>query len=152
MHLRMAQKYWIAYDPGPLAMMTQVPTSMAKANRSKIYTSNMKFIKESAEDFANATQMTQENVVLYGFFPYYIISLCRPFLHRLRSLPDSVFAEPRNACKQASFYKLTILFVKFTARILQVRIDTWRWRARIAPLALQHAAILREQQSSLGRD
>lgn len=149
LHFRMAQKYWIAYDPEPLAMMIQFPNSLSKANRPTLYAGNIKFINEVSGDLAQAVKKTREDVIMYGLFPYFVIDLCRPYWSRLKNIPDNLFTQPRAVCRAAGARRLANLVIKFAVRLAQLRYTTWKYRRKLTPIARRHADLLSTQRERL---
>jgi len=146
LHYRMAQNYWIAYDPEPLAMMTQIPNSLSKVNRPTLYAGNMKLIKEISDDLAKVAGLSREVIIQQAMFPYFVIDLCRPYWRRLYNLPDHLFVEPRAVCRNAGFLRLARIALIYAGRVLQVRFRTWKYRRHLSPVAKYYAGLLLTQR------
>lgn len=149
LHFRLAKHGWVAYDPEPLALMAQFPTSLSKNNRPTLYSGSMKFLRELADDLAEVVHTSRSEVIIHGLFPYIVIDLCRPFLARLRGLPDTLFSDPRAARRDASLFKLAQVCMKFALRVGSVRLHTWRWRQQLLPYARDYAAKLEASRRRL---
>jgi len=121
LHFRLAQRYPVAFHPEPLAMMTQFPNSLSKGNRPTLYV-----------------------IMLSSVFPYVVISYCKPYLARLKAVPDDLFTQPRQIFFRSSVLVIARMVINIALRVMSLRLLTLRYRPRLAARAKQHARELEE--------